>query len=65
MEEKKQNIDLKAKTKWKLQDTNINIECELNNRLSYQAETNEQNSGENWSAGAEGGGFSTIASKSS
>lgn len=31
----------------------------------YQAETNEQNSGENWSGGAEGGGFPTIACKSS
>lgn len=33
--------------------------------LTYQADINEQNSGENWSDGAEGGGWSTIASKSS
>lgn len=49
MKEKKKHIDLKAKTKSKLQNTNIttNIECDLNNRVYYQAETNEQNSGEN------------------
>lgn len=31
----------------------------------YHAEINEQNSGENWSEGAEGGGWSTMASISS
>lgn len=41
-----------------------NTECDMRTYY-YQAETNEQNSGENWSAGAEGGGLSTIASKSS
>lgn len=34
-------------------------------KSTYQAETKEQNSGENWSGGAEGGGFATIASRSS
>lgn len=37
----------------------------INIYLCYQAETNEQNSGENWSGGAEGGGVPTIACKSS
>lgn len=32
---------------------------------SYHAEIKEQNSGENWSDGAEGGGLPTIACRSS
>jgi hypothetical protein len=33
--------------------------------LAYHEEINEQNSAENWSAVADGGGWSTIASSSS
>lgn len=33
--------------------------------ILYHAEINEQNCGENWSEGAQGGDFSTIASMSS
>ena len=50
----------------------LNLNCYLTNqdeksrkKNHYQADTNEQNSGENWSDGAEGGGFATMASKSS
>ena len=34
-------------------------------KRKYHAEMNEQNSGENWSDGAEGDGWSTTASRSS